>query len=310
MTFALISRLEDPEIWRQEFRRILPDSDFRVWPNIGDGRDVTMAAFDYDDIREEVFKDLPNLKCVVFLGHGVNDLLKNPILPVGIPVVRLRDPGIVRSMVEYVILHILKHHRFDAKYVFQQKHRHWERHQPRSTLAIQVGVVGLGSAGEATVRALHQLNFRVSGWARRRHQIEGVKCFAGRGELKLFLAPLDYVVCILPLTAETENLIDAEVIAAMKPGAYLINIGRGRLVVDKDLLVALDSGQLSGATLDVFRTEPLPDDNPFWSHPKVLVTPHESGTQPEGSIPDIVENYRRLNNGEALQNLADPTQGY
>ncbi len=125
-----------------------------------------------------------------------------------------------------------------------------------------------------------------------------------------FLRDLDYCVCVLPLTHETEGLINAERIALMKRGAYLINIGRGAVVVEEDLLAALDDGDLSGATLDVFRNEPLAEDHPFWSHPKVMVTPHESAARPEGSLPAIAENWRRLVKGRPLINLADPQKGY
>jgi glyoxylate/hydroxypyruvate reductase A len=140
--------------------------------------------------------------------------------------------------------------------------------------------------------------------------LPGVNCYYGRDQLAGCLAPCDYVVCILPETTETRDIIDAKTLASMKRGAYFINVGRGRLVVEEDLLAALDCGQLSGAALDVFRTEPLPTDSRLWTHPKVAVTPHAAGGVPQGSLAHIAENYRRLLAGRALINIADPARGY
>lgn len=140
--------------------------------------------------------------------------------------------------------------------------------------------------------------------------MRGVACYHGRDQLAACLALCDYVVCVLPETSETRDLIDAGTLSRMKRGAYFINVGRGRLVVESDLLAALESGQLSGAALDVFRTEPLPPESPLWSHPKVVVTPHEAGGTPHGSLEHIAENYRRLLDGRPLINIADPARGY
>ena len=269
-----------------------------------------MIAIDYDDIDARVLGRFPDLRCIVYLGHGAGDLLDHPALPAGVDVVRLRDPGLVRAMVEYVILYLLRDLRFEPLYVEQQRRRVWRLHQPRFARDVRVGVMGLGSVGAAVAAALRDLHFRVSGWARSAHDLEGVACLHGNAMLEGFLRDLDYCVCALPLTRETEGLIGARTIGLMKRGAYLINVGRGPVVVEGDLLAALDDGRLSGATLDVFATEPLPDDHPFWSHPRVMVTPHESAARTDGSLPAIAENWRRLEEGRPLINLADPLKGY
>jgi glyoxylate/hydroxypyruvate reductase A len=309
MAFALISRSEDAELWRHEFA-LKGQRDFRVWPDIGNGCDVVMAAFDREGLRHEVFEKLPNLRCAVYLGHGVDHLIGNPILPRSLSIVRLRDEGIVRAMTEFVVLHVLARHRDFTTYIAQQKEHRWNPLHSPSTTSVQLGVMGLGSIGEAIAQTMKHLKFKVSGWARTKHRIEGVECHHGLDELTNFLAPLDYVVCVLPLTRETENIINSQTISAMKAGAYFINIGRGKLVVESDLLNALDSGHLSGATLDVFRTEPLPSRSRFWTHPRVLVTPHEAGAEPGGSVPVIAENYRRLLSGQPLLNVINPALGY
>ncbi len=223
---------------------------------------------------------------------------------------RLRDPGIIRFMVEHVLLYLLRHNRQEPTYVGQQADRRWQWHESRFAPDLRVGIMGRGSIGRRCAEVLASLDFRVSAWSRSQHSLPGIDCHAGSDQLAAFLAPCDYVVCILPQTRATRDLLDARALAAMKPGAYFINVGRGRLVVEEDLLAALDSGHLSGAALDVFRTEPLPPDSPLWAHPKIMITPHDAGSVPRGSILHIAENHRRLLAGQPLINLADRERGY
>jgi glyoxylate/hydroxypyruvate reductase A len=310
MALVLVSEMEDVDEWRRRMGAEAPDVDFRVWPDIGDPDDVVMIAVDYDDMRAEVIAKFPRLECIAYLGHGAGDFLDHPALPSGVQVMRLRDAGLIRTMVEYVVLYVLRDLRFEPLYVEQQRERVWRLHEPRWAPDVAVGVMGLGSVGKAVACRLRDFEFEVSGWARSQHDIEGVRCYTGPDTLKAFLRPLDYIVCVLPLTRETRGVINADSIAAMKKGAYFINVGRGDLVVERDLLDALDADHLSGAALDVFSVEPLPPDSPFWGHPRVMVTPHESGARVENPISPIVDNYRRLVAGEALVDLADPVRGY
>jgi glyoxylate/hydroxypyruvate reductase A len=171
-------------------------------------------------------------------------------------------------------------------------------------------VLGLGSIGRRLAEVFASLGYRVNGWSRGPHDLPGVTCYHGRDQLAACLALCEYVVCVLPETRETRDIIDAGTLALMKRGTCFINVGRGGLVVESDLLAALDSGQLSGAVLDVFRTEPLPQESPLWSHPKVVVTPHEAGGTPQGSLAHVAENYRRLLDGQPLINIADSARGY
>ena len=310
MALALISKLEDAELWRREMTAAIPGLDFRVWPEIGDERQIRMAAFDFNLTPPGIFQRMPNLGCIVYLGHGANDFLQRPDLPKGVPVMRLKDPGIIGYMVEYVLLYLLSHRRLQATYQRQQAERRWQGHIPPFPGEVRVAVLGLGSIGQRFAAVFASLGYEVHGWARSPHDLPGVACHHGRDQLAACLAPCDYVVCVLPETNETRDIINAETLSLMKRGAYFINVGRGRLVVETDLLAALDSGQLSGAVLDVFRTEPLPPESALWGHPKVVVTPHESGGTPQGSLAHIAENYRRLLAGQPLINIADPTRGY
>lgn len=310
MALALISKLEDADIWRLEMTAAIPGLDLRVWPELGNEREIRMAAFDFNLVPPGIFARLPNLGCIVYLGHGANDFLQRPDLPKGVPVMRLKDPGIISYMVEYVLLYLLSHRRLQATYQRQQAERRWEAHIPPFPNEVQVAVLGLGSIGQRFAEVLASLGHNVHGWSRSAHSLPNVTCHHGREQLAACLGPCDYVICVLPETDETRDIIDTRVLGLMKRGAYFINVGRGRLVVEADLLAALDSGQLSGAALDVFRTEPLPPDSPLWSHPKIVVTPHESGGTPQGSLDHIAENYRRLLAGEPLINIADPARGY
>jgi glyoxylate/hydroxypyruvate reductase A len=310
MALALISKLEDTDLWRREMAAAVPGIDFRVWPDLGDTRQVRMAAFDFNLVPAGIFTGMPGLGCIVFLGHGANDFLQRPDLPKGVPVMRLKDPGIIGYMVEYVLLYLLSHRRLQATYRKQQAERRWHTHIPPFPTDVQVAILGLGSIGQRFAEVFVNLGYKVKGWSRSPHRLPGVACYHGADQLAECLAPCDYVVCILPETGETRDIIGARTLAMMKRGACFINVGRGRLVVEEDLLAALDSGQLSGAALDVFRTEPLPPDSPLWSHPKVIVTPHESGGTPQGSLAHIAENYRRLLAGQPLINIADPARGY
>ena len=310
MALALVSKFENPDLWRRTMAAEIPGVDFRVWPDLGDTAQIRMAAFESNLAPPGIFATMPNLGCIVFLGHGANDFLQRPDLPTGVPVMRLKDPGIISFMTEYVLLYVLSHRLFEGTYRLYQAERRWQEHIPPFPGDVRIAVLGLGSIGQRFAEVFVNLGYKVNGWSRGPHQLPGVACYHGPDQLAGCLAPCDYVVCILPETTETRDIIDAKTLASMKRGAYFINVGRGRLVVEEDLLAALDSGQLSGAALDVFRTEPLPADSRLWTHPRVVVTPHAAGGVPQGSLAHIAENYRRLLAGRPLINIADPARGY
>ncbi len=252
------------------------------------------------------FRPFTRAQAVLSLWAGVETIVENETLTQ--PLARMVDPGLTEGMVDYVAGHVLRHHLgIDAHLAA----REWRPEAPPLARDRRVGILGLGALGAACAEALAGLNFAVSGWSRRPKEIEGVASLSGEEGLKELLSKSEILVLLLPLTAETEDLIDAAALARMPAGAVLINPGRGALVVEDALLAALDRGHLAHATLDVFRIEPLPADHPFWAHPRVTVTPHiASETRPRTAARAIAENVRRLEAGEPLLHLVDRDRGY
>ncbi|MDJ0860473.1 MAG: glyoxylate/hydroxypyruvate reductase A [Dinoroseobacter sp.] len=257
----------------------------------------------------EDFSPFTGLKAVLNLWAGVEGIVGNPTLKV--PLTRMVDTGLTEGMVEWCIGQTLRHHLgMDAQIKHQDGvWRHLEFIPPLARTR-KVCVLGLGALGSAVAEALLALNFRVSGFSRRPKDVQGVACYSGPDILKA-LDGADIVIALLPYTPATDSILGAEAFAAMASGAVVLNPGRGGLIDDKALLAALNSGLISHATLDVFRTEPLPEDDPYWAHPKVTVTPHiASETRPDTASRVIAENIRRDMAGEPLLHLVDMDSGY
>lgn len=309
MALLLIGEPRDAEGWRREMEALVPGIDFRVWPEVGRAEDIAMVMTWKAPPGE--LRRYPNLGCICVLGHGVDHMLQGSELPDGVPVVRLVDESMTRQMSAYVLAAVLRHHRKMADYGRLQRARRWRELDVPDPAETRVGILGLGALGGDAARKLKALGFEVAGWSRTPKDIDGVETCAGRDALEPFLGGCDIVVCMLPLTPETRDILDAGAFRAMKKGAYLVNPARGHHVVEDDLLAALDSGQLSGACLDVFRAEPLPRGHPFWRHAKVTITPHAASlTLPRGAAPQVAENYRRVHDGRPLLNLVDRERGY
>jgi glyoxylate/hydroxypyruvate reductase A len=311
MALLFSSGADDPARWRAELNARLPDLDFRVWPDaVGDPLDIEYALAWRP--KPGALRAFPNLKAIFSLGAGVDHLFRDPDLPAGVPVVRLVDKALTRNMTQYVLHWVLHHHRAFQQYAELQHRGEWRTLPvPDPPERRRVGVMGLGVLGKAVARALLGLGFTVAGWSRTPKHVAGVESFAGDAGLAPFLGRLDVLVCLLPLTPETGGIIDKRTLSALPAGAYLINVARGGHLVDEDLVEALDSGHVAGATLDVFREEPLPEAHPFWAHPRVAVTPHiASQTDPRSAADEVAANIRRIRAGERPINIADPTRGY
>jgi glyoxylate/hydroxypyruvate reductase A len=303
------SEPDDPAPWMEGLRERLPDLEVRVWPEIGVADEIEYALV-WQPPRG-LLAGLPNLRAILSLGAGVEHILADPDLPRGVPLVRLVDPGLTVGMTEFVVMRVLHYHRRMPEYEAQQRDRVWCLLPQVHPADRKVGVLGLGELGGAVCRALAGFGLDVAGWSRSAKSIEGVATHHGEDGLFAVLERSEILVCLLPLTRETEDILDATTLGALPRGAHLINVARGAHVVDQDLLDLLDSGQIAGATLDVFRTEPLPDDHPYWGHPKVLVMPHASAwTLPKTGAITVAENIRRHRAGEPMSPVVDLDRGY
>lgn len=276
--------------------------------------DPTATVADYAVVWRPpaaLFAEQRQLRALFNLGAGVDALLALPNLPRDLPLVRLEDAGMARDLAEYVLAAVLRVYRGFDRYAAQQAQGQWRPRAcpPRARYA--VGVLGLGTIGGAIARTLAAQGFAVRGHARSRHELPGVRCFAGAAEFGAFLDGLDALVSVLPLTADNRGLLNRAALARLADGAHLVNVGRGAHVVEDDLLALLDAGKLGAATLDVFATEPLPPAHPFWRHPKVLVTPHVSAeTEVDEAAAQIAGKLARLERGEAVTGVVDRGRGY
>lgn len=254
------------------------------------------------------FRPFTRAKAVLSLWAGVEKITGNESLTQ--PLCRMVDPGLSESMVEYVAGHVLRHHLGMDRHIVNPG-RVWDHACPPLARHRPVAMLGLGELGLACARALQALNFPVQGWSRSAKEIGGLETFHGRDGLREVLSGAQIVVTLLPRTPETENILNAESLSWLPGGAAIINPGRGPLIDDEALLAALDSGRVGHATLDVFRTEPLPQDHPFWSHPRVTVTPHVAAdTRAPTASAVIAGNIRRSEAGEPLLYLVDRARGY
>jgi len=309
MALLFRSTVDSAARWRAQLTRLTQELEVRVWPEIGDP-----AAIDYALVwRPEpgFLASLPNLKLILSLGAGVDHLLGDPRLPLHLPIVRLVDPHMTDAMSEYVTLQVLRLHRRDLDYRSQQGAGVWRELDQQNAGQRRVGILGLGELGQDAAKKLKALGFDVAGWSRSEKAVEGVRSYAGAAGLAPLLGRSEIIVCLLPLTAETEGILNKRTLALLPKGAALVNAARGAHLVEEDLLAALASGQISAAVLDVFREEPLPVDHPFWHHPRVVVTPHIAAfTNPATASPIILDNIRRFEEGRPLLNRVDPARGY
>jgi glyoxylate/hydroxypyruvate reductase A len=294
--------------WRAGFARALPDAEIRMWtPGLEWQADY--AAFWHPP--RELLDGQPRLKAAFNLGAGVDGTLKALTVPAGVPLVRLEDAGMARQMDEYVGWAVMRYFRRLDDYATQQARAEWRVRRPRRHADFPVGVMGLGVLGAQVARTLLGLGFPVLGWSASAKVIDGVRCFAGPSDLDAFLAATRALVCMLPLTPDTAGMLGRANLGKLPHGAYVINVARGGLVVDDDLLALLDGDHLAGATLDVFHEEPLPASHRFWSHSKVFVTPHCSAvTLVDDSVGQVVGKIRALERGEAITGVVDRGRGY
>ncbi|WP_394748784.1 2-hydroxyacid dehydrogenase [Spongiimicrobium salis] len=303
---------------------IRQDDKIEAWKNAIQTFDPKVEVYSYleDHSKEEISMVLvwkpphgiigqyPNLKCIASAGAGVDFIFEEEDLP-SVPITRVVDPVLASDMSEFVLALTLNHLKNLNTYKADQSAQQWV---PRPYLRIKdvtIGILGLGTLGQAVAADMLKLGFKVQGWARSSKELEGITSFSGPEELSTFLATTSILVCLLPLTKETEGILNVDLFEQLPKGSYIINVARGAHLNAADLIKALDREQLSGASLDVFHTEPLPKTHALWQHPKVHITPHvASVSDPQAVVPQIMENYYRLESGKALYNVVSSQKGY
>jgi glyoxylate/hydroxypyruvate reductase A len=297
------------EPWARDFAAALPQAETVVW----DERQQ-LAPCDYAVLwspTPALLGQLAHVKAIFLMGAGVDAILKfGDALP-DVPVIRLGDAGMGAQMAEYVAYAVLRYFRRFDEYEEQARLGVWNPLAVRDKEAFKVGVLGLGKLGMPVVQALRQLGFPVRGWSRTAKEIPGVACFAGMDALDEFLSATQVLVCMLPLTPETTNLLDRARLSKLPVGAYLVNVARGAQVAEPDLMALIRAGHIAGATLDVFRNEPLPAPHPFWDEPRITITPHISAvTVREEAVRQIAHKIALLEQGEQVDDVVDRNRGY
>ena len=295
-----------PEPWVQGLKQAFPQASVSAW---------TPGAYPADHAivwapPQQFIDEQSGLQTLFNIGAGVDALLQLK-LPPSLKVVRLDDAGMSVQMAEYVCHAVIRHFRELDGYDADTQAGKWSYRKPRSRADFAVGVMGLGVLGERVAKALQMFEFPVNGYSRSPKDLAGIRCFSGVQALPDFLAATRVLVNLMPLTPETENILNHATLSQLQKGGYLINVARGKHLVEEDLIALIDNGNLAGATLDVFRTEPLPAGHPFWQHPKITVTPHTSArTLREESIAQIVGKMQALQRGESINGVVDHQRGY
>ncbi len=309
MTLLFCSDTDAPGPWRDAFALELPEMEFRVWPDVGEPARVTYALVWRPP--PGLLASLPNLKAILSLGAGVDHVLLDPLLPEGVPVVRMVDAGLAAQMSEYALYGVLHFHRSMQRYAEQQRRAQWRQVPAVSASQRVVGIMGLGVLGSDFARKVVPLGFKVLGWSRTPKSLPGVTTFHGREGLGSFLGQTEILSNFLPLTAETAGILSAATFARLPPGACIINLARGAHLDEHELLAALDQGHLGGAMLDVFQREPLPPEHPFWHHPRVVITPHVAAQAiADLMVAQVIDNIRRVERGQPPLGLVNRGRGY
>lgn len=303
-----------PDRWKARFDDVCRDRPVWLMPATGfDPADIHYAAV-WKPVPGEL-AGFPNLKAIFNLGAGVDALIADKSLP-DVPLVRVAVPDLTNRMAEYVVLHVLMHHRQELYLRESQRAKRWAPKFQWPARAISVGIMGLGTLGANAADVLQRIGFRVAGWSRTARQIDHLECYSGAGQLEAFLLRTDILVCLLPLTRQTAGILDRSLFSKLNrtsplAAPVLINAGRGGLQNEADILSCLDDGTLGGASLDVFGQEPLPADSPFWTHPKVVLTPHNAAdTDPDEISKYVARQIARFEAGLALENVVDRSRGY
>ncbi|MAW52449.1 MAG: glyoxylate/hydroxypyruvate reductase A [Geminicoccus sp.] len=295
--------------WKDALNQRIPGLEIVTFPFVGDPSDIDIAIV--WEPPQGLIASMPNLKLVISTGAGVDHVLKDPTFPTDVPLVRMVDPGLTQGMVEFVVMATLLCSRRMHRTFAAHARKLWEPETVPLAPEVTVGIMGMGVLGRACAGALRGMGYNVIGWSRTPKHFDEVQSFDGLEGLEKFLPRTQILVCLLPLTEETEGILGRGTFNRLPAGAAVINAGRGAHMVEEDLLKALERGKIEVAVLDVFNEEPLPVDNPLWDHPRVFITPHTASvTTPESAIISVADAIEELRKGLPFSNLVSLELGY
>ncbi|MFD0933487.1 2-hydroxyacid dehydrogenase [Psychroflexus salinarum] len=308
MSILLVSTTRNPDKWFSTLKEKNKSLDIQIYPDVERPEDVEFAISWKHP--EGLYKDFPNLKVIASMGAGVNHILKDDELPEGVKVTRIVDDQLTKDMSQFVLLQCLAVSRNLFIHLQDQSNKNWKPKSYQTPEKTSVGIMGYGVLGQEAGKVLKANGFDVIGYANSSKTVDGIQVY-GADRLDDFLSKTQILVCLLPVTSETKGILDMDVFKKLKEKAYLINVARGEHLVEADLISAVDKDIIEGASLDVFQEEPLPETHPFWNHPKIQITPHvASMTDPESVANQLLENYKRMQNGDSLMNEVDVSKGY
>jgi len=301
---------EDMEVWSNGLKIAMPEMDIKVYPDEGDVDKVEYAVVWKHP--PGILKQYPNLKAILSLGAGVDHIISDPDLPDGLPIIRLVDKKLTHEMCLHSLHWVLHFHSDQYLYRIQQSNRKWIQQSSVQSEDRTIGIMGLGNIGNSIGDLLINLDFNVIGWgARKKDSLDGIEYFFGKDQLSDFLNKTDILINVLPLTENTTDILTKKELEYLPKGSFIINIGRGGIINEKDLLLLLDDGHIAAAALDVFAKEPLPENNSLWSHPSVYITPHIAGqSNPKSAAKTIANNIYRINKGESPYPIYNKENGY
>lgn len=309
MSILIIFENKDPQPWKKILEEKLPQTTINIYPHVQDKSTVDFAICWKPE--NNTFTQFPNLKVAQSVGAAIDHITTSQPIDEHITITRIVDKQLSSDMWEFLLSAVLSQIKNISTYAEQQTFNTWKPHEYQSIHHTTISILGLGKIGGFVAEKFAKMGFKVNGWSNSKKEITNVKSYAGKGEFDMFLPQSDFLINLLPLTNETEGIINKNMLEKLPKGSFLINVGRGEHLVEKDLIELLDSSHLSGALLDVFREEPLPESHPFWQHSKVQITPHiASTTNVKSAVNQVVENYERFAKNEKLLNIVSPKKGY
>ncbi|MRH99398.1 glyoxylate/hydroxypyruvate reductase A [Kriegella sp. EG-1] len=309
MAIVIIRQDNKTQEWKNALLAVDSSIEVYAYEEDYDSNDIDMALIWKHP--EGSLTQFPNLKCIASNGAGVDFIFEDKTAPIHLPITRIVDSYLAADMSEHVLALILAYLKNIEHYKVDQFKKIWKPIQYKRIADFNIGILGLGTLGQALANDLVKFGFKVQGWSNSRKKIDNVESFEGQAELSKFLSTTEVLVCLLPLTDETYGILNKKLFKQLPKGAYVINVARGGHLVDNDLIEMLDNEHLSGASLDVYHKEPLVKHHPFWEHSKVHMTPHyASVSDTKFVVPQILENYRRLQKNEPLLNLVSKSKGY